>query len=74
MQIFFFGGLIPTDKGIAGFHGPSGRSPAQAGHRSLVHEGHIFEMTADDLTVTEIMILVNETVIERFQGGIPDQG
>jgi hypothetical protein len=31
-------------------------------------------MLTDDLAVTEIMMLVNEAVIERFHGGVPDHG
>ena len=31
-------------------------------------------MLTDDLAVAEIMILVNEAVVERFQGGVPDHG
>jgi hypothetical protein len=31
-------------------------------------------MAADDLAITEIMILVNETVVERLEGGIAGQG
>lgn len=39
----------------------------------MIQEGHIFKMAADDLTVTEIMKLVNKTVVERLQRGIAGQ-
>jgi len=31
-------------------------------------------MLADNLAVTEIMVLINEAVVERFHGGVPDYG
>ena len=31
-------------------------------------------MLTDDLAVAEIMMLVNEAVVERFQGGVADHG
>ena len=66
------GGFVPADKGISGLNRPGGGSPADTGHRAIPQEGHILKMLTDNLAVTEIMILMNEAVVERFQGGVPD--
>jgi hypothetical protein len=30
-------------------------------------------MIADNLPIAKVMVLLNEAVIERFKGGVPDQ-
>jgi hypothetical protein len=42
---------------------PFGRTPAQTGDGTIPKECHIFEMLADNLAVTEIMVLINESEI-----------
>jgi hypothetical protein len=37
---------------------------AQAGHRPVADMGGIFEVIADNLTIFQIMMIVDETIIE----------
>ena len=66
--------LVPADEGLAGFYRPGGGTPSQTGDGSLPDEGHVLEMLADDLAVTEIMMFTDETVVEGFHRGVPDHG
>ena len=73
MEIFLFGRFIPANESISGFDGPCRRSPPHAGYRSFIYKGHIFEMISDNLSITEIMMLLNQTVVKRLKSGISDQ-
>jgi len=73
MEVFFFGGFVPPDQRFPGFDRPCSRSPAQACDRLLTDKGHILEMVPDNLTITQVMILLNQAVIEWFKGGVSDQ-
>ena len=73
MEVVFLGRLIPSDKGIPGFDRLCRRSPSQTGDRLFTDKGHVLEMVSDNLTITQIMVLLNQAVIEGFKGGVPDQ-
>lgn len=73
MEVFFFGGFIPADERIAGSNGPGRRAPAEASDRPVLYKGDIFEMTSDNLAITEVMILLDQAVVKRFKRGIADQ-
>ena len=72
MQIVFPGFRIPADEGVSGCDLPGGRAPAQAGHWPLIDKGNVLEMVADDLTIAEVMVLLNQRVVERLKLCVSD--
>jgi hypothetical protein len=86
MQIVFPGFRIPTDEGVSGFDLPGGRAPAQAGHGPFIDKSDVLEMVAlrgvgslclyepeaDDLTISEVMVLLNQRVVERLELCVSD--
>ncbi len=73
MEVFFFSGFIPADERIAGSNGPGRRTPAEASDRLVGYKGNIFEMTSDNLAITEVMILLDQAVVKRLKGSMSDQ-
>ena len=73
MKVLIFNSPVPSDKRVPAFYSPCGRPPAQTGDRSFIDKGHVLEMLADDLSVPQIMMPMNEAVVERFEMGIPDR-
>jgi len=71
MQIVFahLGG--PADEVIAGLDLPRGRAPSQAGHGPVTDESDVLEMIAHDLSVSEVMMPLNQKVVQRFLGCVP---
>ena len=61
-QIGFSGGRIPADESIPAVHLPCGRSPQEAGNRSLIGQDEILDMLPYGLTVPEVMIGIDEAV------------
>jgi len=47
--------------------------PRQATGWSSLYKGDIFEMTSDNLAITEVMILLDQAVVKRFKRGMSDQ-
>ncbi|MBW1717882.1 MAG: hypothetical protein JRJ77_19185 [Deltaproteobacteria bacterium] len=37
---------------------------AEAGHGSIIHEGDVFEVIADNLSITEVMVLLDKAIVE----------
>lgn len=73
MQVPFFSFFVPADEAIAGFNRPCSRSPAQTGHGSVTDKSDVFEMIADDLPVSQIVILFDQASIKRFISTTPDK-
>ena len=81
MQVVSSGLRVPADKIVSGFDFPGGRTPAQAGNGPSSDKGDVLEMIAlrgvgllcfyepvvEDLTVAEIMVLVDQGVVEWFE-------
>ncbi len=57
MQVVLSGLRVPADKIVSGFDFPGGRTPAQAGNRSITDKGDVLKMIADDLTIAQVMVL-----------------
>ena len=58
---------IPADIIVSGFDLPGGRSPANTGNRPLVDKGDILYMISNDLTIAQVMVLVDQRVVEWFE-------
>jgi len=43
------------------------RAPTEAGHGSIIHEGDVFEVIADNLSITEVMVLLDKAVVKGFK-------
>ena len=42
MQVFFFGGFVPTNEGFPGFDRPGGGTPANTSNRTITDKSDIF--------------------------------
>ena len=87
MQVVFSGLRLPADEGVSGFDLPGGRAPAQTGNGPPIDKGDVLEMIAlrgvgplclyepeaDDLTIAEVMVLLEQGVIQRFKLGVSDR-
>ena len=62
----------PADKPIAAAQAMRSRRPGQRGHELLVTVDQVFQMLADRLGVTQIVMLLNQVVKERFPRSSPD--
>ena len=74
MQIVFSGFRIPANEIVSGFELPCGRAPAQTGNGPISDKGDVLKMIAlrgvgslclyepeaDDLTIAEVMVLVDQ--------------
>ena len=58
---------IPANEGVSGFEFPCGRAPTQTGNGPISDKGDILEMIADNLTIAEIMVLMDQGVVEWFE-------
>jgi len=50
---------------------PGSRAEPYARNRLVVREGDIFEVLADGLGITEIVMLLNKTLVESFPRSAP---
>jgi hypothetical protein len=57
---------LPSDEVIPRGHLPGCSSPAEASQRPPLMEGHILEMFSHGLTVTQVMVGLDEALVERF--------
>ena len=73
MQVVFSGLRLPADEGVSGFDLPGGRAPPQTGNGPLIDKSDVLEMIADDLTITEVMVLVDQRVVEWFEFCVSDR-
>ena len=73
MQVVPSGLRVPADKIVSGFDFPGSRTPAQTGHGPISDKGDVLEMIADDLAVAEVMVLVDQRVVERFEFCVSDR-
>jgi hypothetical protein len=60
---------LPSDEVIPREHLPGCSSPAEASQRPPLMEGHILEVFSHGLTVTQVMVGLDETLVERFPMG-----
>ena len=81
MQVVSSGLRLPADEGVSAFDFPGGRAPAQTGNGPPIDKGDVLEMIAlrgvgslclyepeaDDLTIAEVMVLVDQGVVEWFE-------
>ena len=86
MQVVFSGLGLPADEGVSGFDLPGGRSPAQTGNGPPIDKGDVLEMIAlrgvgslclyepeaDDLTIAEVMVLVDQGVVKWLEFCVSD--
>lgn len=70
MEILFFDEVGPTDELIPARNPPGRGAPAEAGDDLAVEKGHIFEVSANDLAIAQVMVTMDEAVIEWFEGGV----
>ena len=73
MQVVLSGLWLPADEGVSGLDLPGGRAPPQTGNRPLIDKSDVLEMIADDLTITKVMVLLEQRVIQRFKLGVSDR-
>ena len=73
MQVVFSGLRLPADEGVSGFDLPGGRSPPQTGHGPLIDKSDVLEMIADDLTLAQVMVLMDQGVVEWFEFCVSNQ-
>lgn len=62
---------LPSDEVIPRGHLPGCGSPAEASQRPSLMEGHILEVFSHGLTVTQVVVSVDESLVERFPLGTP---
>ena len=86
MQVVFSGLRLPADEGVSGFDLPGGRAPAQTGNGPPIDKGDVLEMIAlrgvgslclyepeaDDLTIAEVMVLVDQRVVKWLEFCVSD--
>jgi hypothetical protein len=70
VEVSHFCGLVPTDELFSALNSPGSRSPSKTSDGSFADESDVFEMTADDLPVAEVMIASDEAVIEGLKGSV----
>jgi hypothetical protein len=73
VEVVFPRCCIPADEKISGLHPPGSRAPAKAGHRPILQESDVFEMSTDNLAISQIMVPVYEAVVERLKGGVSNR-
>ena len=73
MQVVLSGLRVPANEIVSGFDFPGGRTPAQAGNRSITDKGDVLKMIADDLTIAQVMVLVDKRVVEWFEFCVSDR-
>ena len=73
MQIVFSGLRLPADEGVSGFDLPGSRAPPQTGNGPLLDKSDVLEMIADDLTIAQVMVLVDQRVVEWFEFCVSDR-
>ena len=87
MQVVPSGLRLPADEGVSGFDFPGGRAPSQTGHGPVIDKSDVLEMIAlrgvgslclyepdaDDLTITEVMVLMDQRIVEWFQFCVSDR-
>jgi len=87
MQVVLSGLWLPADEGVSGLDLPGGRAPPQTGNRPLIDKSDVLEMIAlrdvgylclyepetDDLTITEVMVLVDQRVVEWLEFCVSDR-
>jgi hypothetical protein len=69
MEILFFPLIRPTDEMIPAGDPPGRGAPAEAGNDLAGEKGRIFEVSANDLTIAQVMVTMDEAVIEGFEQG-----
>jgi hypothetical protein len=60
---------LPSDEMIPRGHLPGCSSPAEASQRPPLMEGHILEVFSHGLTVTQVVVGLDESLVERFPLG-----
>ena len=87
MQVVPSGLRVPADKIVSGFELPCGRAPAQTGNGPITDKGDVLKMIAlrgvgslslyepeaDDLTIAQVMVLLDQRVVEWFQVCVSDR-
>jgi len=73
VQIFNFGGSVPTDELFSALYPPGSRTPTETRNGFVVDKGDVFEMAAHDLPVAEVVIASDEAVIEGFKRSVSNQ-
>ena len=86
MQVVFSGLRLPADEGVSGFDLPGGRAPAQTGNGPISDKGDVLKMIAlrglgslclyepeaDNLTIAEVMVLVDQRVVKWLEFCVSD--
>ena len=66
MQVVLSGLRVPANEIVSGFDFPGGRTPAQPGNGPTSDKGDVLKMITDDLTIAQLMVLVDQRVVEWF--------
>jgi len=69
-EVLLFHLIRPTDELIPAGNPPGGGAPAEAGDDLAVEEGQVFEVSANDLAIAQVMVTMDKAVIEGFEGGV----
>ena len=72
-RLFSSGFRVPANEGVSGFEFPCGRAPTQTGNGPISDKGDVLKMIADDLTIAEVMVLVDQRVVEWFEFCVSDR-
>lgn len=64
MEVVLAGRYIPPDKSVPDSDVPRGGRPQQTSDRPAMGKGYILEVLSDRLGVTQVVVLVDQTVTE----------
>jgi hypothetical protein len=70
MEVYCFDRVRPTDEPISAGDPPGWGAEAQAAHDLILYEGHVFEVSTNDLAVAQVVVVMDEAIIEGFEGGM----
>ena len=61
---------MATDKSVSGFNRKCGRTPLHAGKGPVIDKSHVFEMITYNLTISQVIMFLHQTVVDRFKFNI----
>jgi hypothetical protein len=71
MQVLSADPYLPADKTIPATNVAGRRAINHTGHRSLAGKNQILQVLSHRLAITQIVILLDQTVAELLKGGTP---
>ncbi len=72
MEVFCFNRVRPADEPISAGDPPGWEAEAEAGDDLAIDEGHVFEVSANDLVIAQVVVVMDEALIAGFKMGMTD--